>query len=80
MSHSDRTQNPYPAPATAVSQRQEGGLTQALGMGPVCIKDAYKNGMIFFVVQTKVSWRTLFIIWYSRQRLGIKVQSCLVLR
>ena len=33
----------------------------------------------FFLVQTKVSWRTLFIIWYSRQRLGIKVQSCPVL-
>ena len=31
-------------------------------------------------LQTKVSWHTLFIIWYLRQRLGIKVQSCLVLR
>ena len=34
----------------------------------------------FFLVQTKVSWHTLFIIWYLRQRLGIKVQSCSVLR
>ena len=36
--------------------------------------------IIFFLVQTKVSWRTLLITWYSRQRLGIKVQSCPVLR
>ena len=34
----------------------------------------------FSLVQTKVSWRTLLIIWYSRPRLGIKVQSCPVLR
>ena len=33
-----------------------------------------------FLVQTKMSWRTLFIIWYSRQLLGIKVQSCPMLR
>ena len=34
----------------------------------------------FFLVQTKMSWRTQFIIWYSRQRLRIKVQSCPVLQ
>ena len=33
-----------------------------------------------FFLWSKVSWGTLFIIWHSRQRLGIKVQSCLVLR
>ena len=31
---------------------------------------------VLFVVQTKVSWRTPFIRWQSRQHLGIKVQSC----
>ena len=35
---------------------------------------------ICFLVQTKMSWRGLLIIWYSRPRLGIKVQSCAVLR
>ena len=34
----------------------------------------------FVLVQTKMSWRTLFIIWYTRQPLGIKAQGCLVLR
>jgi hypothetical protein len=36
--------------------------------------------ILFFSVQTNVSWRTLFIIWYSNQHLVIKVQSCPVLR
>ena len=36
--------------------------------------------VFFFSVQTTVSWYTLFIIWYSRQPLGIKVQSGPVLR
>ena len=35
---------------------------------------------LFVFVQTKVTWRTLRITWYSRQRRGIKVQSCPVLR
>ena len=34
----------------------------------------------FIFVRTSMSWCTLLIIWYSRQPLGIKVQSCLVLR
>ena len=31
------------------------------------------------MVQTKMRWRILLNIWCSRQRLGIKVQSCPVL-
>ena len=33
-----------------------------------------------FFVQTKMSWRRLLTVWYSRQPLGIKVQSCPVLQ
>ena len=38
------------------------------------------SSTLLFLVQTKMSWRTLFIRWYSRQPLGIKVQGCPVLR
>ena len=34
----------------------------------------------FFLVQTKMSWRSLLISQYSRWPLGIKVQSCPALR
>ena len=34
----------------------------------------------FFLVQTKMSWRSLLTSQYSRQPLGIKAQSCPVLR
>ena len=33
-----------------------------------------------FFVQPKMSWLTLLTRWYSKQRLGIKVQSFPVLR
>ena len=37
--------------------------------------------LFFFIeVQTKMSWRILLTRRYSRQRLGIKVQGCPVLR
>ena len=35
---------------------------------------------LFVLVQTKLSWRTLFITWYLGQRLGFKVQSRPVVR
>ena len=42
---------------------------------------AGEKSVFFFLVQTKMSWRTLLTtIWYSRPPLGTKVQSFLVLR
>ena len=38
------------------------------------------NLHLFFLVQTKMSWRTLLTIEYLIQPLGIKVQSFPVLR
>ena len=38
--------------------------------------DGSANSILFFLVQTKMSWCILLIIWYSRKPLGIKVQSC----
>ena len=36
--------------------------------------------VVYFSVQTKMGWRSLLTVWYSRQPLRIQVQSCPVLR
>ena len=41
----------------------------------LCVALCNCSLLLFFV-----SWRTLLIIWYLRQRLEIKVQGCPVLR
>ena len=61
-----------------------GNSTQATHFAPClalaspCTLQKTKN--LFFLVQTKMSWRTLLVIWFSRQPLGFKVQSCPVLQ
>ena len=45
-----------------------------------CTHQLLIAALLFFWVQTKMSWRSLLTSQYSRQPLGIKVQSCPVPR
>ena len=47
--------------------------------GEVCPQGPPTKSFFFFV-EAKMSWRSLITVWDSRQPLGIKAQSCPVLR